>query len=510
MILRTPESPAFIAVSIYNHEHCLTDRLQLQRPLAVLSALFASLTYAVSPLKVEGSDYVNSVNGERFQIIGVAYQPGGSSGYTGGSDPLSDPASCLRDATMMQRLGVNTIRVYNLDPDVNHNQCASIFDAAGIYMILDVNSPLPNQSLNRGAPWTSYDSDYLNRTFAVVEAFKSFPNTLGFFSGNEVINQQSVSQVPSYIRAVTRDLKDYIAKNVDRAIPVGYSAADVSELLVPTWEYLSCSLPNSTSSQIDFFGLNDYSWCGDSSFTVSGYDTLITMFSNTTIPVFFSEYGCNTVSPRAFTEVPVLYGPQMTGVMSGGLIYEYSQGSNNYGLVSINDNGTISLLQDYNNLAAQYATLNIKELETGNSTATSLTAPTCDASLVGDSGFDDGFDIPAAPSGVADMIANGISPKPTGSLVAVTSTAVPQMVYNVSGAAISGLSLVVLPSDDSNTPGSNDSGTGGSAGSGSGTSTATSSSTSASSTAKSAGVKSGVNLGQLVLATLTLVIFMRL
>lgn len=36
-------------------------------------ALFTTLTYAVSPLKVQGSEYVNAVNGDRFQIIGVAY-----------------------------------------------------------------------------------------------------------------------------------------------------------------------------------------------------------------------------------------------------------------------------------------------------------------------------------------------------------------------------------------------------------------------------------------------------
>ena len=114
---------------------------------------------------------------------------------------------------------VNTIRIYNLDPDASHDECVSIFNAAGIYMILDVNSPLPNQSLNRGTPWESYTSTYLNRTFAVVEAFKNFPNTLGFFSGNEVINQQSVVQVPSYIRAVTRDINDNSAIPPQKAAP---------------------------------------------------------------------------------------------------------------------------------------------------------------------------------------------------------------------------------------------------------------------------------------------------
>jgi hypothetical protein len=36
-------------------------------------AFFTTFTGAVTPLKVQGSEYVNSVNGDRFQIIGVAY-----------------------------------------------------------------------------------------------------------------------------------------------------------------------------------------------------------------------------------------------------------------------------------------------------------------------------------------------------------------------------------------------------------------------------------------------------
>jgi hypothetical protein len=362
-------------------------------------------------------------------------------------------------------------------------------------MILDVNSPLPNQSLNRGTPWESYSSTYLNRTFAVVEAFKNFNNTLGFFSGNEVINQQSVIQVPSYLRAVTRDLKDYIAKNVNRTIPVGYSAADVRSLLGDTWYYLGCNIANSTSSKIDFFGLNSYSWCGNSSFTTSSYNQLIAQFSNTTIPVFFSEYGCNLPSPRIFTEVPVLYGPQMTGVMSGGLVYEWDQAVNNYGLVNVNSNGTADLLQDYLNLQAQYLTLDIKALMSANATATSLQPPACDQSFITTPGFDDGFNVPARPAGVDDMINNGIQNKPQGKLVALSSTTVSQAVYNVSGQQITGLKLNVLPEDESNTPGSN--------GSGSSSGTATGSSPSA--TSSSAAVKDGdVKAGQLVFAALAL------
>jgi hypothetical protein len=105
-----------------------------------------------------------SATGNRLQIIGVAYQPGGSSGYDprNGIDPLSDGAECLRDAAMMQRLGINTIRVYNANPDLNHDLCVSIFNTVGIYMLLDVNSPMIGESINREEAWTTYTTAYLN------------------------------------------------------------------------------------------------------------------------------------------------------------------------------------------------------------------------------------------------------------------------------------------------------------------------------------------------------------
>jgi len=64
----------------------------------------------------------------------------------------------------MQKLGVNAVRVYSVDPTLNHDTCMSYLAAAGIYLILDVNSPLAGQSLNRYEPWTTYTSDYMYQT----------------------------------------------------------------------------------------------------------------------------------------------------------------------------------------------------------------------------------------------------------------------------------------------------------------------------------------------------------
>jgi len=453
-----------------------------------------------------------------YGLIFPRYQPGGSSGFNpdSGIDPLSDANVCLRDATLMQRLGMNAVRVYNLNPDLDHSACASIFNAAGIYMILDVNSPLPNQSLNRGSPWESYNSDYLTRVFEVVEGFMNFNNTLGFFSGNEVINEASVEQVPSYIRAVTRDIKDYISSQSPRQIPVGYSAADVRPLLSSTWQYMSCDISDSPESKIDFFGLNSYSWCGGATFETAGYDVLISDFGNTTIPLFFSEYGCNLPAgvPRVFDEVPALYSSRMTPVFSGGLIYEYSQEPNDYGLVVLNDNGTVSLRQDYNNLRTQYDSLDTSALESSNATATSLQPPACDASLISAAGFTTSFEIPARPDGVDDLIKNGVPNKASyrKNFVELNETSPTQTVYDVNGSQLTGLQLVTLANDQSNLPGNNTSGTPGSgSGSGSGSTSGTTTSSSPSSTSTNSAVRfDDIKLCSLVLGTLTLGVFMHL
>ncbi|KAI9851323.1 MAG: GMP synthase (glutamine-hydrolyzing) [Thelocarpon superellum] len=417
------------------------------------------VVYDVPTVKVEGSDFVNPSTGDRLQIVGVAYQPGGQSAYSPGNDPLSDGDACLRDAALLQTLGVNAIRVYNLDPSINHDLCASIFNGVGIYMLLDVNSPLGGESLNRGDPGSTYTSDYLKRIFGVVEAFKGYPNTLAFFAGNEVINDKPSSQVvPPYLRAVQRDLKNYIAKHANRTIPVGYSAADVESLRTSTWEYLQCAIDGSSSdaSRADFFALNSYSWCGPTAtYQSSGYSTLISDFSNTSIPVFFSEYGCNAVVPRTFDEVQALYGTQVTPVMSGGLVYQYTEDVSNYGLVNVSSNGSAQLRTDYDDLQTQYAKLNLTLLQSTPPSSTKPSVPSCDASLITAPGFNSSFDIPAVPSGGQDLINNGLDNPHQGKLVPVTNTNVTQQVEDSKGNVLTGLHIRLLPDDESNSPNPN-------------------------------------------------------
>ena len=321
----------------------------------------------------------------------------------------------------------------------------SIFNSVGIYVVLDVNSPAENQHIDRNNPGSTYTKAYLEHVFTMIEAFKDYPNTLAFFSGNEIMNAMDTAEKnPPYIRALTREMKNYIATHANRTIPVGYSAADVREILADTHAYLQCDNSKDGSedmSRSDFLGLNSYSWCGsDATFETAGYDKLVEMFSNSTVPVFFSEYGCNEVQPRTFDEVPTLYGEKMT-VMSGGLIFEWTQEDNNYGIVDAYANGTVHLRGDYDALADKYSGLNMTLIENHNTTATNLKAPKCSAGLISDAGLSTDFDIPAVPSGVADLISSGVSNAPKGSIVAVTKTKVELPVYATSGGKISGLEI---------------------------------------------------------------------
>lgn len=307
-------------------------------------------TLAINPVVTRDRRFIDSVTNETFYVKGVDYQPGGSSGYVGNSDPLSDVETCARDIYLFQQLGINAIRVYSVNPYMDHDQCMTLLARAGIYVILDVNSPLFGESLNRYEPWTTYNPSYLDRVFKVVEHFSSYNNTLAFFAGNEIINDERSAMYPHYIKAVVRDMKAYIAKHSPRQIPVGYSAADDLRYRKSLSSYLECGDTNAT---LDFYGVNSYQWCGEQTFQSSGFESLVFDYKDYSLPLILSEYGCNIIKPRIFQEIEGLYSPQMSPVFSGGLVYEYTMEPNSYGLVELDQQGSVYLTTEFETVRKQ-------------------------------------------------------------------------------------------------------------------------------------------------------------
>ena len=364
---------------------------------ALLSLAVASTAVqALNPITVKGNAFYDSKTNDRFFIRGVDYLPGGSSDFI---DPLLDVDVCKRDIEYFKDLGLNAIRVYSIDNSGDHSECMKLLNDAGIYLILDVNTP--KNSINRASPANSYNTAYLQHVFATVDAFKDYDNTLGFFAANEVINDENTTNTAPYVKAVIRDMKAYIKAQSSRFIPVGYSAADISINRKQQAEYFNCG---SDEERLDMFGMNDYSWCGESSFSLSGYDKKVEDYSGYTKPMFLSEYGCNEINPRPFTEVGSIYSTDMSSVFSGGLVYEYSEEDNKYGLVVISSDGKVTTNQDYDNLKAELAKAEDPSGDAGASTAT--TAAECPAYEAGVWEVE-GTDIPSMPKRASVFLTSG-------------------------------------------------------------------------------------------------------
>ena len=232
----------------------------------------------------------------------------------------------------------------------------SVFASLGIYVWLDLDTF--NTTIQQDSPaWTA--SQFYAFT-QVLDAFVGFDNLAGFWIGNEVIDTAAGSPAAPYIKAAVADIKSYISAKSYRPVPIGYSAADIASLRPALQNYLACS--PTPAQNIDFFGLNSYEWCGDSSYTTSGYANLEAMSQNYSIPIFFSETGCNVVQPRSFADQSAIFGPNMSATWSGAIVYEWVQSSNDYGLVTYPAAGGAAgdpapIEPDFENLRAQWTTL---------------------------------------------------------------------------------------------------------------------------------------------------------
>jgi hypothetical protein len=284
------------------------------------------------------------------------YQPNGTTSSTASyTDPLADGNACRRDIPLLKQIYTNVIRVYAIDPSKNHDDCMSQMASAGIYVLADLGEP--KTSIESDNP--EWDVTLFNRYTGVVDALSKYKNVIGFFAGNENVSAQNQTAAAAFVKAAVRDVKGYIAtKSYRNTLGVGYATADVpsrNELA----HYFACEPGNQgNKTSIDFWGYNVYSWCGDSNYATSSYGERVDFFSDYPVPVFFAEYGCikglSDPTTRPFTEVEVLYG-NMTNVFSGGIVYEWFMGDNDYGLVSLVNSASVSPYADFTSLQSQLA-----------------------------------------------------------------------------------------------------------------------------------------------------------
>jgi hypothetical protein len=334
--------------------------------LAVAQGVAASLP----PIEIKGSKFFFE-NGTQFFMKGIAYQQdtaaaGGETTTGKFIDPLKDEDACKRDVPLLQKLHTNTIRVYAIDPAADHTACMKLLDDAGIYVVADLGEPAT--SINREDP--QWNTVLYTRYQDVVDELAQYTNTIGFFAGNEVSNDNKTTGASAYVKAAVRDTKAYIKSKNYRSMGVGYAANDDKDIRAEIAQYFNCG---DEDSAIDFWGYNIYSWCQESTMKNSGYDEQVKFFSNYSVPVFFAEYGCNVpdgADDRIWEETTALYGDEMSDVINGGIVYMYFQEDNDYGLVSIGSNDKATTMKNFAALQTVIAKVN------PSSTSASAYSPT--------------------------------------------------------------------------------------------------------------------------------------
>jgi hypothetical protein len=255
----------------------------------------------------------------------------------------------------------------------------STFSSAGIYTIIDLALPL-NGSIDRVSP--SWSTNLLAQYTETIDAFSKYDNVLAFNVGNEVVIQNTTDVSP-YVKAAARDTRAYLQSKGSSAL-VGYAAINGdSDWRGDLASFLSCdpSNANSDSTSIDIYGLNDYEWCGNSTFQAS-YSATNSAFSNYNVVAYFSEFGCLTTGPRPWTEVAALFGPDMNTVWSGGVAFSYFPAESvqgQFGMVNISaDGSTVTTGQDFANLEAEYGAVTFIN-SPSQSSAGAATYPACPA-----------------------------------------------------------------------------------------------------------------------------------
>jgi hypothetical protein len=402
---------SFVLLPSPHHSHFLSSMNYFGAPalLFLLLAFVASYVQAaLSPVSRIGKYLYTDGGSTRFYVKGIAYQNQGQvvtsadnpfedpSTFT---DPLADASGCNRDITYLKQLTVNVVRVYSVNSSLNHDTCMNLLSNAGIYTIIDLSLPL-NGSINPNSP--SWSTNLLDEYIATINAFEKYDNVLAYNVGNEVINASTTTNVTPYVKAAARDTKAYL-QSINSTALVGYAAIDGDpDFVLPLAEFLSCdpSNSNSNSTSIDLYGLNNYEWCGDSTFEAS-YAGITADFSQYNVVAYFSEFGCITSPPRLWTEVVALFSTEMNAVWSGGVAFSYfpalsPQGQ--FGMVTISaDGSTVTPGADFNTLQKQYSAVDFIN-SPAQSSVGPATYPSCPAA---NSTFNASDTLPPTPNDAA-------------------------------------------------------------------------------------------------------------
>ncbi|KAK7917275.1 hypothetical protein PG985_010883 [Apiospora marii] len=289
---------------------------------------FAYVATTLPPISIKGSK-LYTPNGDQFFVKGVTYYLDSDPEMR---DRLRDTKQCEIDAELMADMGVNTIRVYEVDSSYSHDGCMEAFDKRGIYIWIDIDSG--STQINTETP--VWDTVMYYDWTSKIDAFARYDNVLAFAVGADRISYSQYGRAAPFVKAAVSDIKAFLDGRGYRRIPIAYSDQDTGYdgefnhyMKNTTTDYLTCS---GNTESIDLFGINLLSACGD--YTSYVFD----QFAESEIPIIISEVVCTEEGEnRNFSEVQTFLSTNYSDVFSGAMVYDWTNDTVDWGLVEYND-----------------------------------------------------------------------------------------------------------------------------------------------------------------------------
>jgi hypothetical protein len=309
----------------------------------------------LAPAVIKGKRFFNEQTGAYLPIKGIAYYPRPNAGPLSVSNSVDFFTEEFRDRwepdiENFKRLGVNSIRIYGVDPSQNHDAFMCALQEAGIYVMIGLLADCENCGIGPGGPDEGdgcYPPTLKARGQYIITTFSKYNNTLAFSAGNEValyardriteLNAPCQKQFLRDMRAYVQTCSQVTNSVLPRRVPIGVVTADFDREINAL--YYSCrSDPDDELENAEWYGLNAYQHCDGTSTSIDqmpGYIKMRQDFEGYSlpIPVLLAEFGCRergfpTIegfeAQRTWLQVDALYSPAYADVFAGGMVFEYS------------------------------------------------------------------------------------------------------------------------------------------------------------------------------------------
>nr|AIG55987.1 secreted protein [Achlya hypogyna] len=313
-----------------------------QRKSASALALQAASVETFNPIVIKGQRMFEYETGKPFQVKGVDYYPRPNTGTldVNNLDLFSDDDEAIWSPHIaeFQALGINTIRLYAIDPSKSHDKFMCALSAAGIYVLVDLGASCEGCSITKDPYPACYPSALKTRGQQIITAFAKYNNVLGFSAGNEVNHVVSDPTVNGPCqKKFIKDMRAFInscSANM-RPIPVGVVLADTNRS--PNALYYNCRTDASDKLEnAEWYGINVYLQCDPKATTGTvgaSYAQLHSDFQSYKLagPTMLTEFGCLN---KAFPTVDGydaqrpwaswLLSKDFADVFTGGFAFEFS------------------------------------------------------------------------------------------------------------------------------------------------------------------------------------------